>query len=466
VCVCVWVVFVCVACACVRVRACVCASVCVCVCVRVCGCDAPFWQDLPRAAQSPTHPPCVPRCSQKGSGRPAKAAGPARRRRGPRMEAIGRVLSEWDALCRGLAAGGGARAVLPAPCADQVLGLAAARAQASPAPREARLDALALARGAHGGREPPPLLRMLRADGRQPVHFLRFWQAMEELARRLGSGAGRAPPQEPLAEEASGLRDAVLRRAESPGGLTKGWLGAEVAAERQGSADEAAWAVLARAAEEVHGGRKAPVPLEVASALVMTWLREVVEDYCGGDRAAKIRAVRDVAGCGIRDACLHLGCRGWDLEGALVSVLGPCHCAGALGRGWSSQGAKLRRSEVECPICAEEYGPRAKAAVTPCCFQVLCAGCHGRLTRLGDFQCPFCRTHACHPDRGAASRRGPLGRGPLGGLLAAAGSAAHVAGQAVGVAGVLLEGLSSALRDAAAEGSERERGPLRREPGG
>lgn len=316
------------------------------------------------------------------------------------MEAIDDIVEDWHE-CRGGAA-------VPACRLHEVLNLAAERITRSGADEERRRDAYALLAPTWAGSEPEPpvFVRMLRLDGsdRDQIYFLRFWQAMQQVCGLLLGCTGAAAESEPLAEEASALRDALLRRTDS-GELSRSWLAAEVTRARGMSADEAAWASLEAAVlrlgvpKEAASGRRsrgadAPLRIEEASELLFTWLQDIAEDYGRGQRGAKIKAVRDVAGCSAREACFHLGCRGWEVEAALLSYYGggavPSMAMGK-GRGWSSHGAKLCKNEVECPICAEPYG-KAERLVTGCCFQVLCTTCRAKLMQPGGFHCPFCRT--------------------------------------------------------------------------
>ncbi|CAE8644435.1 unnamed protein product, partial [Polarella glacialis] len=297
------------------------------------------------------------------------------------MEYVGLILADWEALRPEL------RAVLPESRLQQVLDRADARINAASATtaaaqqRDAR--SLLVAGSSSGQLEGAPLfVRMLRLDslrdallmdgeqslaGGRAVHFLRFWQAMQELFRRLNS-TSEQKDEEPLAEEMAALRDAILRRAESPGSLSGAWLQEQVAAARAMSADEAAWVPLEQAVaplgetrgsdshcEEGPAGpgnekrRRRQLSLEEATLPLMTWLRDMAEDYGSGCRAAKVQAVRDVAGCSLREACFDLGAQGWDVEAALVRHFGGQNPVGearpSTGSGWSTHGAKLRRSE-------------------------------------------------------------------------------------------------------------------------
>jgi len=318
------------------------------------------------------------------------------------METIGNILVDWQAFRpAGVAA--------PVRQLHEVLNAAAERIRSSQAPESAQEDAYALLQPTWTNGEPGPpwFVRMLRlgtSGDNDRIHFLRFWQAMQELCRRLEQRQGKAE-SEPLAEEVSVLRDAVLRHSDISGTLSSSWFVSEATQARATSADEAAWALLIEKAAAQRaapkgalGGRwrhcsEAPWPLEEASGLLFEWLQEVTLDYASGERGAKRHAVCDVAGCSGREACFHLGCRGWEVEAALLSFYNDA--GGTSGaHGWSSRGAKLRKSEaeVECPICAEMYKSKAMPVVTGCCFQVLCSDCKAKLTQPGGFHCPFCRT--------------------------------------------------------------------------
>lgn len=189
-----------------------------------------------------------------------------------------------------------------------------------------------------------------------------------------------------------------------------------------------------------------PLDLEEASTALFAWLQELAEDYCRGNRAARIQCVCDVARCRAREACFLLGARGWDVEAALILHFSGdgANEANVLRGGaegsWSSHGLKLRQEEKECPICCENYGGAGeKPAVTRCCFQVLCSHCHNRLAGDPDgFQCPFCRS--MDPEY--------PGSGILGGTL-------RFAGRAASEAGSFLQGLAMAARDV--ESPPRER---------
>eukprot|EP00927_Polykrikos_kofoidii_P025185 TRINITY_DN22682_c0_g1_i1.p1 TRINITY_DN22682_c0_g1~~TRINITY_DN22682_c0_g1_i1.p1 ORF type:complete len:457 (-),score=69.45 TRINITY_DN22682_c0_g1_i1:210-1418(-) len=139
------------------------------------------------------------------------------------------------------------------------------------------------------------------------------------------------------------------------------------------------------------GGGDAKLEIAEVSTLLFAWLQELAEDYCHGSRSALIRAVRDVAGCSLREACIHLSRQRWDVEFALLSFYGQGIKCCDNNSGWSSQGARLRLSEVDCPICAESYSAHRKSMATPCCFQTLCGSCHQRVVHGQTFHCPFCR---------------------------------------------------------------------------
>eukprot|EP00747_Dinoflagellata_sp_TGD_P187410 gnl/TRDRNA2_/TRDRNA2_45053_c0_seq2.p1 gnl/TRDRNA2_/TRDRNA2_45053_c0~~gnl/TRDRNA2_/TRDRNA2_45053_c0_seq2.p1 ORF type:complete len:193 (+),score=24.82 gnl/TRDRNA2_/TRDRNA2_45053_c0_seq2:614-1192(+) len=139
------------------------------------------------------------------------------------------------------------------------------------------------------------------------------------------------------------------------------------------------------------------------SALLLIWLVELCEDYRQGDRFVKINTFRHVARSGQRDACMYLGGNFWDIEAALRHFYADAReifPAPVDEAAFSSQGAKLRRSEVDCPICACSYSEAAHPVLTQCCFQSICARCTRGIIEAQDaagemqrrmFRCPFCR---------------------------------------------------------------------------
>lgn len=338
------------------------------------------------------------------------------------MDVLDSILADWQKC----GTGEGTRTTIPAERFDRVAACVHAHIQAAvPIAGRARQDTLADARAllkplpaatGAASSEVTLLAYMLRvgpagkSDG--AISFLRFWQAMEEVARRLRRPA--FDDDEPLAEELAAVRDAVLRCSEIKDdfGVTprpsRSWMKATVASTRKMSADPHAWAELAEALkqlpERIVGPdgirRHAEFGLEGASSLMLTWLQKLSEDYTLGSRGWKLRAFRDVAGSTTRDACLHLGSRDWDIEAALVGFFG----APGAGSSWSSHGAKLRKDEVECPICMEPYSKQCGKSIggkrhqqerrvaTRCCFQVMCCKCHEKVGGTSaSFQCPFCR---------------------------------------------------------------------------
>lgn len=365
-----------------------------------------------------------------------------------------------------------------------------------------RTDAYALLERQNG--ELPLLIRMLRIDFKESsprIHFLRFWQAREELMRRLFEGFEGAS-QEPLLDEILAFRDTLLRHASNVSGVGLRWLQKEVSTAKSMSADQELWTLLQHEIgipgglngpersnrsvfafcksklgkdapqeeleEPVKEGEDALLSIEDTSWIVLDWLQTVAEDYCRGQRSAKIRAVRDVASCRVREACFHLGSRNWDVEAALLSHFAaaaagtaapPVHVSSGT-YSWSSAGAKLRRSEVECPICVERYTEACPAVPASCCYQVLCSGCLARLTQPGGFQCPFCRSFAeCDPTQARYNRwRHAAIRArsrPLETLSTAVRTVSHAAGQAASEATRLVRDMAQALRD---NDEERHRG--------
>jgi len=455
------------------------------------------------------------------------------------MEVLGWILTDWEA-CRP------SDGSIPEDRLQEVMDRATARILDAPAPSQMQQDAYTLLEPEAGeamgdGGRPPLLERMLLrgrayahggsspssgaapggsglagdpgagadAAGLAQIHFLRFWQAWQELLRRLGQPNGQGN-DEPLAEELVIFRDTLLRHAASSEGLTGQKLASEAAAARAMSADQAAWLYLEEAAGRLSGnaqhaaavasfasvtvaaataagsaasrGRQASPPpsppLQHGGAIeamgpaelcgvLLGWLHELAEDYSQGPRAAKARAVMDVCRCTRREACFQLGARSWDVEAAMMGYYGKA-CGGSSPLGgsagslmsWSSQGAKLRQNEVDCPICCEPYATGAKPVVSRCCFQVLCKSCHERLTQPAGvwpetaFQCPFCRNVERHasanlwqqtqqavPQQPATGRSFSLGAifgrnrrsssGAIGGVLGTMGQAANEAARAL-----------------------------------
>ncbi|CAE7279794.1 unnamed protein product [Symbiodinium pilosum] len=138
--------------------------------------------------------------------------------------------------------------------------------------------------------------------------------------------------------------------------------------------------------------------MDELSTLILPWLQELVEDYSRGSRSTKIFCVKDVAGCRVRDACIHLCRSDWDVEAALQSFYSSVESGKKVeakpkaAASWSTRGAKLKKNEVDCPICAETYTAGNASVMTHCCFQVFCERCRQRVTdEAGRLNCPFCR---------------------------------------------------------------------------
>jgi hypothetical protein len=120
--------------------------------------------------------------------------------------------------------------------------------------------------------------------------------------------------------------------------------------------------------------------------------------------------VQDVAGCGMREACLRLEKHAWDIEATLrgfyasgptvavpegrgrTSGRSPPQVPSLRAESWSSCGARLRKDEIDCPICMEPYGALPPVQFQ-CCLQVMCGACRARVANEhGLLACPFCRT--------------------------------------------------------------------------
>merc|ERR1740138_955636 len=98
------------------------------------------------------------------------------------MEDLDNTLTDWRS-CRPDGV------VIQAASLPLVLDRATARVKSSRAAGPARRDAYTFLPSGWSGSGPPLFVRMLRVDGGNPseqIHFLRFWQAMEEVSRRLG----------------------------------------------------------------------------------------------------------------------------------------------------------------------------------------------------------------------------------------------------------------------------------------
>eukprot|EP00927_Polykrikos_kofoidii_P058874 TRINITY_DN5368_c0_g2_i1.p1 TRINITY_DN5368_c0_g2~~TRINITY_DN5368_c0_g2_i1.p1 ORF type:complete len:398 (-),score=62.56 TRINITY_DN5368_c0_g2_i1:670-1863(-) len=379
------------------------------------------------------------------------------------MEVLGTILDDWSAC----SPEGHSCASLPPGSFRVVIAHAAAvaNATASSGSDEAQQDALSLFNVVGSGL--PPFMRLLRVSGdRESIHFLYFWHAFSELRRRLGR---LGEDNEPIAEELEEFRDGLLRSKR----LTLTSLVLHVKTALRQSTDAQAWVSIRRSFERaVHVDGKRHLRSEQALDLLWDWLRGLVDDYLNGNRHDLIRRVRDVTGCSRRIACLCLGLHGtgnaWDIEVALLrfysSGQGSMSTSDKQARNcrrrelsWSSHGVKLRRQEIECPICMREY---AKGAVkkngsivsalstvqTCCCFQVVCEDCRGRLVDPeGVFSCPFCRQLGPLPPvlpdgndvttSGAASKRGRQRRASsLGGIARKATHLLQNTGRAVGQA--------------------------------
>jgi len=258
-------------------------------------------------------------------------------------------------------------------------------------------------------------------DGFIEVCFLRFWRAFQELHRRLRQGSEDDEEPEPLAEELVEFLHGLLRGLDDEDRINSGWLASEIRTSQEASADAAAWKPLAEAIGITSKFPDQSWTAHEVSTVLLGWLPSLAEDYCRGPRSASIRAVCDVARCNRRNACLCLGRCGWDIElamqaacedhastasadvssesrirstpfGGALAWLTQSRLDGVAGPAWSSRGAKLRKAEVECPICTVPYHEDANRVDTRCCFQVLCVACRTRLTdETGLFTCPFCR---------------------------------------------------------------------------
>jgi len=344
------------------------------------------------------------------------------------MELLDIVIRSWD-KCEPHGV------VLPASRLDKIFEMITKKLQEPSLPAAARADAAELLSVKGNGL--PPLLKLLRVTGRKAdwevIHLLRFWQAFEELSRRLNILGADGILEEPLADEIAEFRDGLLRKLDSRS-VTQamdGFLSQEVLAEdickmRSMSADPSSWAKLEDMLGLAHLQPTEQLQLHLVFERILSWLRKVCREYLCESRSAKIRCVRDVAGCGWREASLHLGTANWDLEDALQAYFAaqaPPGSIASTGSSWSSSGAKIRKEETECGICMNPYASHdgATGMGAPiqlgCCFQTLCRSCHKKLVNDQHmFSCPFCRVvdhvprETSRQEQGARRRSSSLSR--------------------------------------------------------
>jgi hypothetical protein len=335
------------------------------------------------------------------------------------MDVLGKIVRDWNAC--NPAAGG----TVPGSQLSTIIERALSRVQAGSVTEKAREDSHALL-SVHGNGL-PPFLRLLHVNGRaeESINFLHFWRAFHELWRRLRSSESAGLEAEPLAEEIVEFRDTLLRRAESHDCLTKRWLLRTI--QDTDSADSKAWEPLLTSLRSLVTSADGRVSLEQVTDPILSWLQSTVADYRRGERRSAICAVMDVAGCGMHEACLRLGKHDWDIEttlkafyktsasnvplavtvpqvktsGSFVELVtrgrssfrrSSSRCCSSREESWSTCGAKLRKDEVDCPICMEPYGASPPVQFQ-CCLQVMCGSCRMRVANQhGCLTCPFCRT--------------------------------------------------------------------------
>jgi len=332
------------------------------------------------------------------------------------MDVLAQMLIDWEACSPN-------GSVIPAWRLQEVLDRAAAHILDSSTPADLQEEAFLLL---EPSADAPGLLQvmLLRPLGNCAEHaaqggieFMRFWQAWQELHRALG--AGSEADKAPVVEELSIFRDALIRCSQQ-GGISAHRLAIAVSAARGMSADEHAWKPLEESVVRLDSELFpfADVPLDPGGlcALLLVWLKDLIADYQSGTRADKLRAVRDVCKCSVLEACLQLGPRGWEVEQALRGFYaknGVCmeelpDGRGKGGLGWSSQGMRLRQTEVECPICCEAFGTGDGERVpAKCCFQVMCRSCNARLQKSATKTCPFCRSEHKETSLKLQGRSGP-----------------------------------------------------------
>lgn len=324
------------------------------------------------------------------------------------MDIVDAVLSGWRA-CRPDGA------VLRAAQLAGVIDIVVARLEDSSVSSAARCKAYEqLAPAAEAGGL-PPLVKQLRVDGgyrfahgdARPVaivYFVCFWHAVDQVWCTLTPRS--SADVEPFAEEAAKFRNILLEQADAGNILPEVFLGT-IEDARKSSTDPTAWESLEMAVTRTRALQTCqadkPLPLDEVSTFLLVWLSEITEDYCRGERAAKICDVRNVLGCTLQDACTHLGASGWDIEAAMrrFYIGGPplvaraaCHSAA-----FSTQSAKLQSAETTCQICIIEFDIGREPVTTRCCYQTLCTACAWTLTdeHSNELRCPFCRKTSVAP---------------------------------------------------------------------
>lgn len=348
------------------------------------------------------------------------------------MEMLDATVCSWDA-CNPHGV------LLPAAHLGKIFEMVTKKLQEPSLPAAARADAAELL--SVKGTGLPPLLRLLRVSGSmangEVIHFFRFWQAFEELSRRLHTSAGSVGSasilEEPLAEEIAEFRDGLLRKLDSrsvtqamDGFVSQEVLADDIGRMRSMSADPSSWTMLEDTLRLASLPPTEQLQLHLVFDCVLSWLRKICKEYLCESRSAKIRSVRDVAGCDWREASLHLGTANWDLESALQGFFAAQAPPGSIaptGTSWSSRGAKISKDETECGICMNPYASHEGAAGVGapiqmgCCFQTMCRSCHKKLVNEQHMiSCPFCRVvglvprEAPRPEQGARKRSNSLGR--------------------------------------------------------
>lgn len=309
------------------------------------------------------------------------------------MDILGDILRDW-LLC---SADGGS---IPATCIHQVVECARLRIKSSHASEESELDAYRLICSKEDGL--PAVFNLIcvgsdrgfYAERFAAIHFLTFWKAFHELCRSLGQVESQK--DDPLSEELSEFRDGLLRHLRCEGRITGHELTQSIARAQVASTDRGAWSAFMNVAQSMNANSH--IRADEMSMKVFQWLKELTRDYCHGERNRMIWSVRDVVGCGRREACFRLGNCSWDVEVALrqfYAYRDPPNARDACMTSWSSQGAKLRECEVECPICVEAYTSTSPSVELQCCFQVICRPCGQKLMNAcGQLMCPYCRSTA------------------------------------------------------------------------
>lgn len=262
---------------------------------------------------------------------------------------------------------------------------------------------------------PPLLVQRLRIDGGHRlsgadgpeacvavVHFLCFWQALDEVlkASRLAQESETGVRQ--VAEELAKFRDSLIDCYDSKT-LTVGSLIENLVVARRDSVDQTAWgplqAVVARTAAAAASGETEPgavevsgqpeggaapalvppqhtarhasrdiheehLPLDAVAMLVLPWLQQLVEDYQRGEKFQRIQKVCEELGCEASEACISLCATKWNVETTLRRHRAAAAAATQRAEAERAAAAAAEQAAAE-RATAEMAAPSAPASTAP-----------------------------------------------------------------------------------------------------